>query len=495
MASISKDTSGNRTIQFIAADGKRRSIRLGKVSAKQAESFKLKVETLAAAVATKLPLDSETSKWLGEIGDELAAKLAGVGLMPERSSRTLGEFLDNYLESRKGESKPATIVTIERVIIDLKAFFGDSKNLREIDIEAAEKFKTHYLQRKLAPATTSRRLKNAGMLFKYAARLKLISSNPFAEVRTSNSTATDRQHFISVGDTEKLINVANPTWRTIIALARFGGLRCPSEVLSLKWGHIDFATGRMTVTSPKTEHLEGKGYRVVPIFGILRPYLEDAFELAEPGEDYVVGGVQGATYRKSSQGPNGWVGTNLRTTFEKIIRRAGIDQWPRLFQNLRASRETELMQNHPIHVVTAWIGNTPNIALGHYLQTLDADFEKAIQAEPKSGAISGAVVVQKAVQTEADAKTPETTTATEPRGNTGFRRVVSDPVGYCPSVHVGEAGLEPLATNPLLVSNLHNSNISGAAKSGAVSAELLLHVLANLTAEQKALVRTLLGPG
>ena len=211
MASISKDPAGNRTIQFIAADGKRRSIRLGKVNAKQAESLKTKVETLASAVASKLPLDSETSKWLGEIGDELAAKLAAVGLMQERSSRDLGEFLDSYLESRKGESKPATVVTIERVIIDLKAFFGPSKPLREIDIEAAEKFKTHYLQRKLAPATTCRRLKNAGMLFKFAMRLKLISSNPFAEVRSSNSSATDRQHFISVADTEKLIAVANPT--------------------------------------------------------------------------------------------------------------------------------------------------------------------------------------------------------------------------------------------------------------------------------------------
>ena len=82
MASISKDPSGNRTIQFVGADGKRRSIRLGKVNAKQAESLKLKVETLAASVATKLPLDSETAAWLGNIGDDLSAKLAGVGLIP-----------------------------------------------------------------------------------------------------------------------------------------------------------------------------------------------------------------------------------------------------------------------------------------------------------------------------------------------------------------------------------------------------------------------------
>jgi len=147
----------------------------------------------------------------------------------------------------------------------------------------------------------------------------------------------------------------------------------------LRWEHVDFATNRMTVSSPKTEHHEGRAYRVVPIFGVLRQCLEDAHELAEPGEVYVVGGKQGDAYRASSQGPGGWVGTNLRTTFENIIRRAGLTQWPRLFQNLRSSRETELMQNHPIHVVAAWLGNTPKIAIGHYLQTLEADFEKAVQ--------------------------------------------------------------------------------------------------------------------
>lgn len=57
------------------------------------------------------------------------------------------------------------------------------------------------------------------------------------------------------------------------------------------------------------------------------------------------------------------------------------------------------MANHPIHVVTAWIGNTPKIALGHYLQALDADFAKAV----KGGAESGAVVVQNAVQSPAAA--------------------------------------------------------------------------------------------
>ena len=44
---------------------------------------------------------------------------------------------------------------------------------------------------------------------------------------------------------------------------------------------------------------------------------------------------------------------------------------------MRASRETELVQTYPLHVVTAWIGNSARVAAKHYLQVTDADFERA----------------------------------------------------------------------------------------------------------------------
>lgn len=83
--------------------------------------------------------------------------------------------------------------------------------------------------------------------------------------------------------------------------------------------------------------------------------------------------------RKAALGPAGWLNANLRTTFEKIIRRAGLQPWPKLFQNLRASRETELVESYPVQVVTSWLGNTPNIAMRHYLMTTDAHFQAALK--------------------------------------------------------------------------------------------------------------------
>lgn len=211
--------------------------------------------------------------------------------------------------------------------------------------------------------------------------MKLIPSNPFQKVKAPSSLPEERRYYLSPSDTEKLIAIANPTWQVIVALTRYAGLRCPSEVLSLKWEHVRFETGRMTVPSPKIEHHPGGGFRVCPIFKALCPHLIRAFKLAAEGEEYVVGGRQGAAYRATANTPEGWVNSNLRTTFVKLIRRAGLTRWPRVFQNLRASCETDLMAAHPIHVVCRWLGNSPTVALKHYVQVLENDVASACGAE------------------------------------------------------------------------------------------------------------------
>ena len=53
--------------------------------------------------------------------------------------------------------------------------------------------------------------------------------------------------------------------------------------------------------------------------------------------------------------------------------------WPKLFQNLRSTRETELADEFPMHVVCQWIGNSQPIAAKHYLQVTADHFSKALQ--------------------------------------------------------------------------------------------------------------------
>ena len=160
-------------------------------------------------------------------------------------------------------------------------------------------------------------------------------------------------------------------WKLLFALSRYGGLRCPSEHLGLRWSDIDWENGRIVVRSPKTEHHEGKEHRVMPLFPELRPYLEAVRDEANPGMDVPFSDPIITRYRD--------VNANLRTQLLRIIGKAGLNPWPKLFQNLRATRQTELQEQFPTHVVCAWLGNSPRIAEKHYLQVTDQHFAEAAQ--------------------------------------------------------------------------------------------------------------------
>ena len=86
--------------------------------------------------------------------------------------------------------------------------------------------------------------------------------------------------------------------------------------------------------------------------------------------------------RKPRQGPGGWMNVNLRTTFLKIIKRAGLAPWDRLFHNLRSSRQTELAETLLAQVVCDWLGNSEAVAMMHYLQTTEEHFSRAVGRTP-----------------------------------------------------------------------------------------------------------------
>ncbi len=396
MASISRDPGGQRRILFVGPDSKRMTIRLGKVSRRDAEAVKFRVEQLLAAKLTGNAVATDTARWVAELDAKLADKLARVGLIAQRDAKqatVLGKFLEDFA-GRRIDVKPATKEVWSQVMRNLVEHFGAVRDIAQLTEGDAEDFKMYLVGQKLAPTTVSKRLQFARMFFKSAKKRKLITDNPFAEVSAKAVMRQDRQRFITREEYERLMAVCNPTWRVIVALSRYGGLRTPSETLSLRWQDVDWEAGRIVVQSPKTEHHVGKASRMIPLFGELRPILEEAFDLAPEGAVYVVDG----NHREAANTPSGWRNCNLRTQFERVVKRAGLTPWPRPFHAMRASRETELAKEYPIHVVTTWLGNTPRIALKHYLQVTDADFDRAGVALERGGAESGARSAQNAAQ-------------------------------------------------------------------------------------------------
>ena len=91
MASLSTEKkTRHRTIQFVL-DGKRRSIRLGKVAKKQAEAIKRHVESLVAAKITGHPSADDTSRWVAVLSTEIRQKLVRAGLLKPREPQQPGE--------------------------------------------------------------------------------------------------------------------------------------------------------------------------------------------------------------------------------------------------------------------------------------------------------------------------------------------------------------------------------------------------------------------
>lgn len=119
-------------------------------------------------------------------------------------------------------------------------------------------------------------------------------------------------------------------------------------------------------------------------------------------------------------------------TFKEIIGRASVDVWPTPFQNLRASRQTELEKRFPTHVVCSWLGNTPTIAHKHYLTLTDEDFESARNKLPGD---SRGMQPPVSSRTEAQKKTR---TVHQVRENASCAEVA----GILENARVAEEGLE-----------------------------------------------------
>ena len=392
MASLSNDPGGRRRIQFVDADGNRKTIRLGKMSKRQAESVKLRVEDLVAAKLSNGSPSDETSRWLSSVDDTLADRLAATGLAEPRekvASPGLLKFAEGIRDG-KANLKPNTLRNYNQTIRRMVTFFGKDRPIDSIDCGLADQWPERMLKDGLSPATVGREVKRARQFFRVAVRRKLISENPFTEVAAPAQVNTSRSHFVTRQVIKRVLAACpDVEWRLIVALSRFGGLRCPSEHLALRWGDIDWEKGRINVPSPKTEHLPSGAHRTIPLFPELREPLEEAFEQAEQGNLYVIN-----RYRGTNQ--------NLRTQFQRILRRAGVQPWERLFHNLRASRETELTEDFPLHVVCAWIGNSAVIAARHYLTVTAGHFAKATAGKsPEGGAESGALSAEMGAQNAA----------------------------------------------------------------------------------------------
>jgi integrase len=370
MSTISKDDRGWR-ILFHDPNGKRRTLRPGHATSRDVQAIDRHLKLMVDARIRGEAPPHNTSLWLADQPVGLRRKLARFGLanFAESKAETLQAFLDGYIASRP-DVKDSTATVYRHTRRCLIEFFGADSLLADITFADATRWRQWLVtDQKLADATVRRRCSLARQFFGFAVDDLLITDNPFRKLKGIGVVSNrERDHFLTREDADKILAACpDAEWRLIFALARYGGLRTPSETLALRWADIDWPAGKMTVHSPKTARHAGKETRLVPLFPELRQELEEAFD---PEAEYVI-----SRYRDPGQ--------NLRTQFERIVKRAGLEPWEKLFQNLRTTRQTELSEQHPAHVVCKWLGNSVRVADRHYLQVTEEHFAAAVGGVPR----------------------------------------------------------------------------------------------------------------
>ncbi len=364
MASMTRRNSVT-VLQFFDADGRRRTMTLGRLTAKQADRLRSKIEPLITASLTGESVDDDIAVWVSKLPAALADKLAAVDLIPRRETALLGAFVDGYLDQR-ADVKPGTLIVMRQARIWLCRFLGGDRRIDRVTVADADSYRAHMIGSGLARATVAKRLRYARHFFEVAKRRGMVRSNPFEHMKRGTITTNpERRVFVPGEIVQKVIDsIPDPQWKLLIALGRWGGLRVPSEALALTWRDVDFAGKRFVVRASKTEHHQGGGVRIVPMFPELVEPFQAVFDTALEGDTYVI-----TRYRSAGQ--------NLRTQFLRYIEAAGAKPWPKPWQNLRVSRATELADEFPSHVCAGWLGHSEVVADSFYRMTTDEHFAKA----------------------------------------------------------------------------------------------------------------------
>lgn len=359
--------------------GAQRTLRLGVCTVRVAEAALVAVEHLLIAKRHGSVPHPDAIRWLGGIDDVLYARVVAHGLAQPRTGAavvTLGQLLDRFDDA--AAVKAGTRTTYRQALAMLREHFGEATPVDSITPAHADEWRKAIgepvkvkgpdgkeAEKRLAAATVAKRVRVAKSVFAKAVRWRYIPSSPFADLRAGSQANPERAFYVPAENIGAILAACpDDEWRAIVALSRFAGLRCPSEIVALRWGDVNWERGRLTVRSPKTAGHDGHAVRIVPIVPELRLILERLFHDAPEGAEWIVPRLRDPR-------------ANLRTVFQRIVERAGLKPWPRLFHNMRASCATDWVERFPAHVVAGWLGHSPMIAAQHYLQTRDAHFDLA----------------------------------------------------------------------------------------------------------------------
>lgn len=356
----------------------RRSLSIGRLRKQQASEIFKHFEELERAKRVNQQPAIDTLEWLAGIDEKLFARLSAIGFItcPIRrnikgNEYLLGAFTQRYLDQMEG-SAARTKDNYNQTRRWLIKHFGEDKPLASITPEDMKRWQRSL--KGLALSNRNKHIQRAKTFFRSAVNDLILRESPAAILKEESLPGgrkidCSRQFNVNADLTQKVMaGLPTNRWRLIFALLRFQGLR-RCEVFAIRWSNIDWKAGRMQIESQKT------GLRDCPIFPEVVSLLEEEFALAVERAD-----AKGKSLDKEAP-VIVWHGTEdsltglMRTRVARIVGEANV--WPKVLQQLRSTRRTELEERFPAHVCDEWLGHDVKTANEHYNQVTAEHWERA----------------------------------------------------------------------------------------------------------------------
>ena len=225
----------------------------------------------------------------------------------------------------------------------------------------------------ISEATAAGYIRDVKRVFNWAKESDLLALNQLDDVKRGSFVNRERDHYITPEELNRILDACATqpdaqAWKVLFLLYRVQGLR-KEEPRLLKWKDVDLDAGVIVITSPKTERYKGKGTRTAPLF-------PDVAEALKKLRDEQRQRGELSTFVLSA------IPANHRQTAEKILARAGVEQWGKLFQNLRASAATDIDRHFGAFRESQWVGHSADVAAKHYLQITADDISAARSWSP-----------------------------------------------------------------------------------------------------------------
>jgi len=230
--------------------------------------------------------------------------------------------VEEYLSYYRANRRPKSVQRHEASYRSLKRFF-EGKRLSDITPFMIERYKRTRKEEGLSDASINRELAFLKNLFTMAITWGKAETNPVKQVKLFREK-NERTRFLTEEEEARLLVHCGPQLKPLVITALHTGFR-KSELLSLRWEHVDFQNRLIKVEAAYAKNGEA---RTVPMNSVLTTTLM-AIKIGDDSKAPVFQSREGRPYR------------GFRRAFETAVRRAEIRNFT--FHDLRHTFASRLV--------------------------------------------------------------------------------------------------------------------------------------------------------